>query len=388
MDRMEITAWVFAFLVLLGHTQVVIFAHNRFYGLPLGHKTIDLIQFIHFLWLLLGPLVLWFLWSGQIPNSGTRDPEWLRALLWGFATLGLLGPPIDLFLRARRRRMSFVSHRAPIASVQAEDPRELAGTGTWARIARLPGNRSLRPVLDRAEVSIVGLPKVLDGLTILHLSDLHVQKTPNALFFERVAEELAAYEPDLICLTGDLVEKGGTSHAEVFRAFLQKFKFREAGLAILGNHDFWHPIGPTLKVLSDLGYQHLGNQRRTVRVRGTEVSLWGLEYPWNPELPQGWNQRLGEWTLCLSHTPDHFPMFAKLGSGLMLAGHVHGGQIRFPVIGPIIMPSVHGRKFDQGWFRRKNAYLHVSQGLSAGHPLRFGCSPGASLITLRCANES
>lgn len=385
---MEIAAWVFGFLVLVGHTQVVIFTHNRFYGLPLGHKTIDLIQFIHFLWLLFGPVALWVLWSGQVPNPQTPDPEWLRALLWGFATVGLLGPPMDLLLRARRRRMSHVSLRSPIASIHGEDTRELVGSGIWARIARLPGNRSLRPVLDRTEVQIVGLPKVLDGLTILHLSDLHVRKTPNFLFFERAAEELANLEPDLICLTGDLVEKGGVTHAEVFGAFLSKLKFREAGLAILGNHDFWHPTGPTLKVLAESGYHHLGNQKRTVRVRGIDVTLWGLEYPWNPELPQGWNQRFGEWTLCLSHTPDHFPRFAKLGSGLMLAGHVHGGQIRFPLVGPVIMPSVHGRTFDQGWFRRKNAYLHVSQGLSAGHPLRFGCSPGVSLITLRCANES
>lgn len=384
---MEIAAWVFGFLVLLGHTQLVIFAHNRFYGLPLGHKTIDLIQFGHFLWLLFGPVALWFLWSGEVPSPGTRDPEWLRAVLWGFAVLGLLGPPIDLFLRAIRRGIAPVSLRAPIASIGREDPKQLSGTGTWAKIARMPGNRSLRPVLDTVEVPIIGLPKVLDGITILHLSDLHVGKTPNALFFERVAEELLPLDPHLICLTGDLVEKGGSSHAEVFGAFLKNLRFREAGLAILGNHDFWHPTGPTLKILSDLGYLHLGNKRRKVRIRGVEVSLWGLEYPWNPELPQGWDERLGEWTLCLSHTPDHFPRFAKLGPGLMLAGHVHGGQIRFPVVGPIIMPSVHGRTFDQGWFRRKNAYLHVSQGLSAGHPLRFGCSPGASLMTLRCAND-
>ena len=383
---MEIAPWVFGFLVLLGHTQVVIFAHNRFYGLPLGHKTIDLIQFGHFLWLMVGPLVIWFLWSGNIPTTQTVDPEWLRSLLWGLAIVGLVCPPMDLLKRALRRRMSYVSFRAPISSVHSEHPGELAGSGIWARIALLPGNRSLRPVLDRTEVQLAGLPPVLDGLTILHLSDLHVGKTPNALFFERVAQELANLEPDLICLTGDLVEKGGPSHADIFGGFLKKLRFREAGLAILGNHDFWHPTEPTLKVLSELGYTHLGNQRQTIRVRGREVVIWGLEYPWNPELPTGWNDKLGDWTLCLSHTPDHFPFFSRLGSGLMLAGHVHGGQIRFPIIGPVIMPSVHGRTFDQGWFRRKNAYLHVSQGLGAGHPIRFGCYPGASLITLRCEN--
>ncbi len=380
-------AWLFAIVVLLGHSQLVIFLHNRFYSLAVDHKTTDRIQLIHFLWLCLGPIVLWFLWSGQVPSPQTTDPEWFRALLWGLATLGLFGPPLDLFLRTKRRNMVPNSSHHPLKA-QATDSRDFVGPGIWGRIAQLPGNRSLHPILERSEVPIVDLPVALDGLTILHLSDLHIKKTPNRLFFESVAEELSTLEPDLICLTGDLVEKGGSAHAEVFRTFLKRLRFREAGLAILGNHDFWHSTQPTLNILEDLGYRHLGNKRSTLRIRDTHLSLWGLEYPWNSEIPEGWKQPFEEWTLCLSHTPDHFLRFARHGRGLMLAGHVHGGQIRLPVFGPVIMPSVHGRTFDQGWFRRKNAYLHVSQGLGGGHPIRFGCSPGASLITLKASKES
>lgn len=385
---MGLDAWIFGILVLLGHSLLVIFLHNRFYSLAVDHKTTDRIQLVHFLWLCLGPIALWFLWSGQVPSPQTTDPEWFRALLWGLAAVGLIGPPLDIYLRSKRRQMTPDSSCSPLQTTQANHPSVYVGPGIWGRIAQLPGNRSLYPVLERSEVPLVGLPLALDGLTILHLSDLHIKKTPNSHFFESVAEGLATLEPDLICLTGDLVEKGGMAHAEVFRSFLMRLRFREAGLAILGNHDFWHPTQPTLNILKDLGYQHLGNKRGTLRIRDTNVSLWGLEYPWNSELPEGWKQPFAEWTLCLSHTPDHFSRFARLGKGLMLAGHVHGGQIRLPLFGPVIMPSVHGRTFDQGWFRRKNAYLHVSQGLGGGHPIRFGCSPGASLITLKASKET
>ncbi len=381
-------AWIFAFLVLLGHSQLVVFLHNRMYSLAVDHKTTDRIQLVHFLWLCIGPITLYFLWSGQVPSPQTTDPEWFRSLLWGLAAVGLIGPPMDIYLRSIRRKMAPASTRSPLQATIVGHPGNYVSSGIWGQIAQIPGNRSLYPILECSEVPIAGLPLALDGLTVLHLSDLHIKKTPNRLFFETVAEELAKLEPDLICLTGDLVEKGGSAHADVFRSFLKRLRYLEAGLAILGNHDFWHSTKPTLNILEDLGYLHLGNKKSTIRIRNTNVSLWGLEYPWNSELPEGWKQPFEEWTLCLSHTPDHFSRFARLGKGLMLAGHVHGGQIRVPFFGPVIMPSAYGRTFDQGWFRRKNAYLHVSQGLGGGHPIRFGCSPGASLITLKASSET
>jgi len=382
---MEISSILFGLAVFFGHSIFVIFSHNRFYGLPLSHKTTDAIQFVHFLWLILVPPFLFSSWSGQLPGPAAPDPLWLQAVMVICCLVALVGFPLDLFFRATRRGQETPKTTSSQEVFESSQARLAGWEGPGIRgwMCKIPGNLSLRPRLHRYEATINGLPGEWDGLTILHLSDLHVQKNPTPEFFSAFARELGKLRPDVIAFTGDLVEKGGADHAQVFHDFLQELTFQEVGLAILGNHDFWHPIEPTLTVLEKHGYQRLGNHRRKVTIRGRPMAVWGLEYPWNTEFPEGWNEPHSEWTLCLSHTPDHFPRFARQGPGMMLAGHVHGGQICLPIVGPVIMPSVYGRRYDRGWFRKGKALLHVSEGLSGGHPLRFGLHPAAALITLK-----
>ena len=69
----------------------------------------------------------------------------------------------------------------------------------------------------------------------------------------------------------------------------------------------------------------------------------------------------------------------------MLSGHNHGGQVRFPVIGPVLMPSLYSRRFDRGFFRSGRTLMHVSQGVAGKHPVRYGCPPEISRLVLRAA---
>jgi predicted MPP superfamily phosphohydrolase len=89
--------------------------------------------------------------------------------------------------------------------------------------------------------------------------------------------------------------------------------------------------------------------------------------------------------LCLSHTPDHLPWARRHGIDLMLAGHVHGGQIRLPVIGSVFVPSRYGRRYDCGTFHEPPTLLHVSRGLGGEEPLRFNCRPEVTKLILRPA---
>ena len=73
----------------------------------------------------------------------------------------------------------------------------------------------------------------------------------------------------------------------------------------------------------------------------------------------------------------------RAGVDLMLSGHVHGGQIRFPLIGSVLIPSQYGRRYDCGTFDEPPTVLHVSRGLSGKEPLRFRCHPQVTRITLR-----
>ncbi|HEY3788316.1 MAG TPA: hypothetical protein VGL71_05640, partial [Urbifossiella sp.] len=88
---------------------------------------------------------------------------------------------------------------------------------------------------------------------------------------------------------------------------------------------------------------------------------------------------------CLSHTPDNFYWGQANHVGLMLCGHVHGGQIRLPVIGSIFVPSVYGRRFDMGVFEGNGTAMVVGRGLSGGEPLRFRCHAQVQRITLKPA---
>lgn len=67
----------------------------------------------------------------------------------------------------------------------------------------------------------------------------------------------------------------------------------------------------------------------------------------------------------------------------MLSGHVHGGQIRLPLFGSVLLPSRHGRRYDAGTFEVPPTTLHVSRGVSGEHPVRYGCLPEVTLLTLR-----
>ena len=91
----------------------------------------------------------------------------------------------------------------------------------------------------------------------------------------------------------------------------------------------------------------------------------------------------GPFRLCLSHTPDNIRWARRADVDLMLSGHVHGGQIRVPVFGSILVPSIYGRRYDCGTFDEPPTLLHVSRGLSGEHPLRYRCRPEVVKLTLR-----
>ncbi|HET6574847.1 MAG TPA: hypothetical protein VFG68_14675, partial [Fimbriiglobus sp.] len=88
--------------------------------------------------------------------------------------------------------------------------------------------------------------------------------------------------------------------------------------------------------------------------------------------------------LCLSHTPDNFYWGQRNRVRLMVCGHVHGGQVRVPVIGSIFVPSIYGRRFDGGVFEGGGTVMVVGRGLSGKEPLRFRCKPQVVRLTLRC----
>ena len=92
---------------------------------------------------------------------------------------------------------------------------------------------------------------------------------------------------------------------------------------------------------------------------------------------------VGPFRLCLSHTPDYVRWARRHGIDLMLAGHVHGGQVRVPVLESLFVPSCYSRKYDCGTFHEPPTVTYVSRGLAGKIPLRWNCRPEVTRITLR-----
>jgi predicted MPP superfamily phosphohydrolase len=85
----------------------------------------------------------------------------------------------------------------------------------------------------------------------------------------------------------------------------------------------------------------------------------------------------------LAHSPDQFQWAQENDIDLMLAGHLHGGQVRLPILGAFLAPSIYGVRYAAGVFTAENTTLHVSRGVSSLMPLRFRCPPEIAILVLR-----
>lgn len=259
---------------------------------------------------------------------------------------------------------------------------EVIGDGKGQSAAKLPFNDVFKMDFTELTLALPDLPPALDGLTILHLTDVHYHGTPSRSWHERVMQEIQTRwpAPDLVCLTGDYVDTD--KHHEWIGPMLGRFEGREGNFAILGNHDQLHDPERVRASLTEAGYIVLGNGYRVAMVRGVPCLFAGHEGPWFRPPPDLRSLPESAFRVCLSHSPDSFYWGLRHGFNLMLCGHVHGGQIRVPVIGSIFVPSVYGRRFDMGVFESGGLAMIVGRGLSGKEPLRFRCHPQVILVKL------
>jgi len=254
------------------------------------------------------------------------------------------------------------------------------------------GRRALG--VSHLEVPVRGLPRALDGLRVVHLSDLHIgQHLGLAELAEHVAR-VNALAPDVICLTGDLVDRPETC-AQAFPT-LAGLGARHGVFVTLGNHDVYAGAEIVTAALRRLTpFRVLRDERCDLEIDGEVLTLLGiddlgrdwargvLEHPALPPLAAG----IGEARpfIVLSHRPDCFPQAARLGAALMLSGHTHGGQLALP------WPARRPRNlaefisaFDRGLYREGDATLYVNRGLGfTGQKIRLFTPREIACLTLR-----
>jgi predicted MPP superfamily phosphohydrolase len=283
--------------------------------------------------------------------------------------------PADMIARRLRSHPGCVKVRAAPVPLEtpADGPLGWVGPGKYAWMLRLRGNESLTLRALSCEVALAELPPDFGSLRILHLSDLHFARCYDRGYFEAVADAAARWPADLVLFTGDLLDDDATIDWTV--PVLGRLRGRLGQFAILGNHDVIHRPGRIRKALRSAGFTMLDGRWESLEDGGRSIALGGTSAPWGPPLDPDARPN-ADATIVLSHSPDEFPRIASWDTvDLVLAGHNHGGQIRFPVIGPIVMPSRYGRWYDRGFFRRGRTLMGLTQGIGGKHPLRYGCPP-------------
>ena len=236
----------------------------------------------------------------------------------------------------------------------------------------------------------IDLPKWPQNVHILHLSDIHIRDFSDWL--KKLATEIQGYTPDIVVITGDIVTKNWTLEAvEFFLSQLPKSKL--GTFAILGNWEYWvvkdHQYWRQL--LSKYHVQLLVEEgcevalpNASLTIFGTDDHLAGTSQPnlWGPSLSP--NQP----SLVLTHSPAHFREIAKWSTDLVLAGHAHGGQIQFPLLGPLWVPTGTDQ-WIAGWHQLQNSHLFVSRGLGwSVAPIRWHCPPEIAHIWINSSQSN
>jgi len=251
----------------------------------------------------------------------------------------------------------------------------------------VPWNEMTKLAVEEKELELPRLDDRLDRLSILHLSDLHFTGKLQRAYFDFVIDRANDLQPDLVVLTGDIIDKDAC--LEWIPATLGRLHSRCGKYFILGNHDKrLSDVGVLRRVMSDCGYVNLGGRCKLVSINDRPVLFAGNEMPWfgpAPHVPRRHELGHGEeaFRILLSHSPDQLSWARANEFDLMLAGHTHGGQIRFPIIGPLVAPSRFGVNFASGIFDKSPTLLHVSRGISGLDPIRINCPPELTRIVLR-----
>ncbi len=376
----------------VGHGFWMIVALNLYYSYPLPHRLLKFTRRVDLLIILSGPI--FFAYAFDLFNSQQLTWEagtfqfYLEIYGVFCAFLGLVVAPLaEIKYLLRRPAPQVVAEKVATLDVSGVLGYAPIGRTKHRRKCLLPGNQVFQVEFVEKTLALPRLPAAWNGLKILHLTDLHLCGTPDRDFYKVVIERCREWgTADLVAVTGDVVDSDW--HHRWVLPLLGRLSWKEAGLAILGNHDKIHLPDLVRRRLRRAQFRVLGNRWETLQVRGETLAVVGHEGPWFRPAPDVTGLPSEAFKLCLSHTPDNLPWAKKLGIDLMLAGHVHGGQIRLPVLGSVFVPSRFSRHYDCGTFYEAPTLMHVGRGLAGQQPLRFFCKPEVTWLTLVQASQA
>jgi predicted MPP superfamily phosphohydrolase len=243
------------------------------------------------------------------------------------------------------------------------------------------------PRLRERRLELTRLPPELDGLRIAHLSDFHLGvPSRGTVAVEKAVAWVEERRPDLVAITGDLLSR--RSGEPQLRDLLARLG--ERCYVVLGNHDFAHsrdPFSQPTDLLDVAPATLLADSSTTVELRGRRVQIAGVD-PRSYAAARAHPERLADPEADLRILLCHFPgVVDRLPPGafdLVLAGHIHDGQISMPYPGGKLRFAHLQWRYTRGVYLRPAATLHLSPGLGTTFvPFRFAARPEATELVFR-----
>ena len=250
------------------------------------------------------------------------------------------------------------------------------------------------PVLTRYGVADDEIPEAFDGFKIAQISDLH-----NAVFGEgnsKLLKILAGAEPDIIVITGDLIDSRHTDTGAAL-SFVRAAAELAPVYYVTGNHELRMDFGSIEPELEAAGAVLLRNRSVRIERGGEYIELAGIDDPSFLGADGSAESRAaselerlsvdGAYLVLLAHRPELIETYAEYGADLVLSGHAHGGQIRLPGLGGLYAPGQGFLpEYDAGLYSSGDTSLVVSRGLGNSlFPLRINNRPEVVLAELNHA---
>jgi predicted MPP superfamily phosphohydrolase len=243
----------------------------------------------------------------------------------------------------------------------------------------------LRVFMEELLVRIPRLPTAFEGFRIALFSDIHLYPFTQIQVVQDAVRLANSFRPDLVILAGDFVW-GDVGAAFDLVPILSQLNPAKGTFAVLGNHD--HRKGPEIvaRALAQAGVRLLRNEGITLQRGHDSIYLAGIDSAWGGQPSPGaaFASRRGDFTSIVAvHEPDYIlHLVPRFPVDLQLSGHSHGGQVRLPGVGPLILPPM-GEVYEMGLYRVGNAQVYTTRGIGTIHVrARFNCPPEVTAITL------
>ena len=356
-------------LALAGDARVMLFVMNRIvFG---GHR--EERSRVHWLMFVVPPLLLVL----TLLYRTTVGRIWL-----------CIAAGIGVYWILDRARMLF-RRDTPVAgtrTLESEVVKLRKAHIPFASLRKLGAHNDVYDIeVTRHEVFVDDLPPSFDGYRIAFLTDTHVASFMRRGLYREVVTQAMRFDPDLVLLGGDFVtwERHIPLMAEVLLTGLEA---RDGVYAVLGNHDYWANGDGVVAAMTARGVRFVINRSILLRRGDDAIALAGVDeiYRGAPDVDAAFatvDPKIP--CLGLSHHPDVIDLVRDRRVDLLVCGHTHGGQIRVPFFGSIVVPSRHEGRYASGFHREGRVLMYVSRGIGAIPPLRILCKPEVATFTLR-----